>query len=273
MVVSFHTILIPVDFSVNTEVAVAKTLEISDGLAPRVFLLHVLRAAALPTKKDWDAAEAGLEKWKEHIRKAHPGITAAGTVRKAESVQECVRCVATELGAGLIVIGKSSGPAGILSFPTVEPMRLAEVSGIPVWTLKPGCLQQPMRTIVVPIADHLHGNKLAALELLCRRGKPVVHLVAFGSEDNRPSDTSALLRVYQWLKTRLHTPVEFALLPGISRGKALLDYARQVHADMLLAYPQAETRIGWKNQIPDALPAASPMQILAVQPAPLIQEL
>ena len=47
MYASFKTILIPVDFSVNTNVAVKKTLEIIGSDEATVYLLHICAARVL----------------------------------------------------------------------------------------------------------------------------------------------------------------------------------------------------------------------------------
>jgi hypothetical protein len=62
--------------------------------------------------------------------------------------------------------------------------------------------------------------------------------------------------------------VEYAALYGSNKAKAILKYAEKVNADMLLVYPEVETKIGWLNtHISDVLPPASKVQVLAVQPA------
>jgi hypothetical protein len=79
---------------------------------------------------------------------------------------------------------------------------------------------------------------------------------------------SALLQVYQWLKTSIHCPVEYAVLEGQNKAKSILDYAEKVNADILLIHPESESRIGWLNkQISDVLPPASKIQVLTLQPA------
>ena len=81
-------------------------------------------------------------------------------------------------------------------------------------------------------------------------------------------NASALLQVYQWLKTSIHCPVEYAVLQGHNKAKAILAYAEKINADILLVHPETETKIGWLNkQISDVLPPASKMQVLAIQPA------
>jgi hypothetical protein len=108
------------------------------------------------------------------------------------------------------------------------------------------------------------------LVLLCKKTRLNIHLVTFVDEKNTPSEFSAstLLQVYQWLKTKLHCPVEYAVVHGSNKAKAILQYAKKNNADILLVYPKKETQLNWWNRhISDVLPADSKVQILAVEPA------
>ena len=104
--------------------------------------------------------------------------------------------------------------------------------------------------------------------MLCKRTSIRIHLVAFaGEEIYHDNPTSPLLKVYQWLKTTVHCPVEYALLPAGNRAKAILNYAEKIDADILLLQQDSETKIGWPNkQLPDILPADSKMQVITVRP-------
>ena len=59
--------------------------------------------------------------------------------------------------------------------------------------------------------------------------------------------------------------MEYAVLYGNNKAKAILNYAKKIQADVLVVHPGSETKIGWPNKnIADMLPAASTMNVLAV---------
>lgn len=265
---AFKTVLVPVDFSLNTEVAIAKTLPLLDKDESVIHLLHVL-----PVNHLFNQTEASqaclqkLEQWKVSIEECSEGIRVYYRLRQASSVQKSIQQVAEEIGADAIVIGQSGTHAGIALFRTVYPMTLARAIGIPVLTVKPGALRNKTKTVVVPVNDAMPESKMQALEVLCRNVKPNIHLIAMINESNQPSEFSAstLLQMYHWLKTRLHCPVEYAVVHGGNKAKAILRYAEKMDADILLVHPEAETKIGWWNRhISDVLPRGSKMQVLAV---------
>jgi nucleotide-binding universal stress UspA family protein len=269
MFLSFKNILVPVDFSINTEVAVNKAIELIDEGEAIIHLLYVHRN--YPFKKEVHSDhEKKLKEWKASIEYDYPNIITMISVIQSNSIQKAIQQKSREINADLIVIGQSSMHSWLPLLKTVLPMRLAASTGIAVLTVKPGALRNKPKTVVVPITGEIPDIKMNALELLCKKTRMNVHLVAFIEEKNVPSEFSALalLQAYQWLKSKLHCSVEYAVINGTNKAKAILNYAEKNNADILLVHPKKETQLSWWNRhISDVLPADSKVQVLAVQPA------
>lgn len=263
---SFKNILVPVDFTQNTEVAIYKTLEVIDEENPAIHLLHVIRTSKKDTHGQY---KKKLNEWKETIEDYYPSVFVQLWTEESVSVQSSIKQKAEQINADLIVIGQSSSHNWLPVLKTVLPMRLAATTHIPVLTVKPGALHSKAKTVVVPVADDIPDIKIRALELLCKKTRMNIHLIAFASDRNGLPEVSAsaLLKAYQWLKSKLHCPVEYAVIPGPNKAKSILQYAERNNADILLVYPKKETQLAWWNRhISDVLPAHSKMQVLAVQP-------
>lgn len=266
---SFKNILVPVDFTLNTEVAINKTLELVDHEGCTIHLLHVNNELLGFGRKKRRIWHKKLNEWRETIRECHPGVMVHPWSVRSFFVQKAIREKAIEIDADLVVIGQTSTHKLLPVLKTVLPLRLATSTDIPVLTVKPGALHTKAKTVVVPIADDITGIKVKALEVLCKKTRLNVHLVTFVDGKNVLPEisASALLKVYQSLKNRLRCPVEYSVIAGQNKGKALLHYAKRNNADILLVYPKKETQLGfWNKHITDVLPADSKMQILAVQP-------
>jgi nucleotide-binding universal stress UspA family protein len=265
---TFKNILVPVDFTLNTEVAINKTLELIDDEGSVIHLLYVNKTGSF--KKDIQAGcEKKLEQWKDTIEDYHPSISVQLSIEESTSIQTSIRQKAEEINADLIVIGQASTHYWLPVLKTVLPMHLAASTHIPVLTVKPGAMHNKAKTIVVPIADEIPEIKLHALEMLCKKARMNIHLITFVDDKNVPSEfsASALLQVYQSLKAKLHCPIEYAVMHGPNKAKAILQYAEKNNADILLVYPKKETQLSWWNRhISDVLPADSKVQVLAVQP-------
>lgn len=272
MLTAFKTILVPVDFTENTEVAISRSLSLAGPGPATLYLLHVFRST--PFVNNTAAYEARIEKlsqWKASVEESREGITVICQLKESSLLQPVIRQTASELKPDIIVIGQSAKHAGLFSFRKISPMRLANTSGVPVLTVKPGSLSYKTKTVVVPVGDTFPQSKMQALAVLCRQAKPNIHLITFVDGNCAPSEFSAtlLLQIYQWLKNSLHCPVDYAVVHGSNKAKAILRYAENNGADILLVQPEKETKIGWGDcHISDVLPRESRMQVLAVGAAP-----
>lgn len=273
---AFNNILVPVDFTVNTEVAVAKALALTDPEGAMLHLLHVrlnkVGMAALANEKELAAT---LDRWQQLLEDCQPRLRVCWWIAHADSINAGIMHYAVNHGCNLVVIGKNRSNHWFRFTDTIVPRRVAAQTGIPVLTARPGALQTQVRTIVVPVTETLPLIKMAALSLLCARMHPTIHLVVFGTNATVSTQNAAsLLQVYQWVRSHLHCPVAYALLDGSSRSRSLLRYAQKVDADLLLVYPEQETRVDiWNRHISDVLPAESKVQVLALLPQTEFQRL
>lgn len=265
---AFHDILVPVDFSFNTEVAVQKALELADGQALRLHLLHVRKGVEPQDGRDARYYEE-LATWKEGLEEREGRVEVKPLLLHARSVQEGIRQAACTTGADLVVIAKKRELHWYSLFPDVMPMRLAEQTKVPVLTVRPGAMHSRVRIVVVPISDQLPQRKMETLEILSRRGGRIhVHLVTHIDQNGpSPYSAAALLDLYQWLQKRLRCPIEYSVVHGSNKARSILDYAHRVEADLLLLHPDGESRIGWWDRhISDVLSPRSKVQVLAVHP-------
>ena len=269
---SFKTILVPVDFSINSEVATNKALEVIDEGSADLHLVHVRNNSFLGTPKkrsqiSEDQADRFMNQWKQTIEEDFSSIKVHTWQLKGDRVQKAIGNKAKDLGADLIVVGKNSNHTWFPFLNTIVPGELAGQTGVAVLTVKPGSLHNKLRTMVVPVTDHLSENKTEIIAALTRKYKMKVHLVTFSTGFAASQEMSALsfLQVYQWLKNTLHCPVEYSVLHGANRARCLLKYSEKINADILLVHLENETKIGWPNtHISDVLPTHSKMQVLTI---------
>ncbi|GAA4730349.1 universal stress protein [Flavisolibacter ginsenosidimutans] len=264
----FQNILIPVDFSLNTEVAVCKAVELIEKEESSICLLHAMPHFLFRNnRKYFTEAERKLAQWKESIEDGLPNVHVSYRIPKGPAQKRIIEA-ARELRPDLIVIGKSMPHARWPFFKTLMPAAVAETTNIPVLTAKPGALHNKLKSVVVPVTERIPENKLKTLESLCARGNVKIHLVTFVDDKNVPAEFSAstLLQVYQWLKTRLHCPVEYSVIHGANKAKALLNYAQKNGADLLLVNAKTETRLQCPNvYVSDVISPTSKVQVLSVQ--------
>jgi nucleotide-binding universal stress UspA family protein len=272
MAVTFDKILIPVDFSLNTEIAAKKAMELTGNDSAVIHLLHVIRLGKRATSqfRQW-VAEKDLHQWKRNIQDASPNIRVKMHILHGHPVQQVIIECAKMLAPDLIILGKQNKHRRWLFSSNISPDILAKKSNCPVLTAKPGSLDNRTRVIVLPIRNFLPERKLEWAVLLAKKFKAQVHLLAVGenaeTKDGLLSQT--FLRAYHHLREKLHHPVEYSAAPRHNPARAALSYAELIMADMILVNPQTESRVsgltGFRH-ISDLLNRDSKIQVLDVQP-------
>ena len=279
----FKNILVPVDFTVNTDLALKKAITFCQDEGTTLHLFHVQRVV-LPgvwhsmqyfvagytrrqVNEDRLRLMAALEQIRQKIGQQYPGITVYTSVAFGEPVEEAILKKSTRLKSDLIVIGKKSRRRFLPFLQQVIPNRLAAKSGLPVLTVHANTENQEIKTVVIPISSKSPDNKLLLLEAL-RKTKLQVRLVTFKKDDKDGTMARhSLFQAIRRLKKNPTIPVDYTELPGTNKAKSLLRYCTKVGADVLIAHPDSETCVHtWTNtHISDILPKTSAMAVLTVR--------
>ena len=286
MSISFKSILIPVDFSINTEVAIKKGLVLAErGTVIHLLHVHNYLSNGLPTRSlkyfvqknsgfYYKEAEDKLKEWKDRIEEENKDIEVIARIRFEGSIQKTIEETAKKLHPDLIIIGKNSHHSWFPFLNTVIPNKIVHRTGIAVLTVKPGAVDNDIKTVLVPISTDATKDKMEVISAFCRKFRVKIHLVTFRNKESVRSGlyASSLLQMYQLLKTSTNCSVEYAVLHGSNKAKAILNYAKKINADILLVHPETETKIGWPNKhISDVLPTASKVQVLTIHANTLVK--
>ena len=271
------------DFSVNTEVAVKKAIELVQPSGTVIHLLHVSspqnswnrilsrngRSNIEKEKCDTEALRK-LKEWKIAIELTIPQTTVK-ICMKDGAVQAKINQVAIQVNAQLIIIAKKRTPDFFGLSRSVYPNRLAKSSTCPVLTIRRGSMQNKIKTIVVPVRSFIPYRKIELAIEFAKKDRAKIHVVtlqrkmaAWNTERNH------LIETYRLLKSKLTNAVEYHILNGTNLPKATLEYATYIGADMILANPCSETKITvlTGRHMNDSLSASSKLQILSVDPYP-----
>ena len=276
---TFRNILVPVDFSINTDVAIKKAMEFS-GEETVIHLLHIqsdmfmgLSARTYQflinnnAQTNRNVVENNLQRWKWQIEES-TSAKVCTWLTYAHSVPTAIEQKAIKVQADLVIIGKSSSHSWLPFLNTVMPSLLAEKTGIPFLTVKPGSLHSTVSKVIVPVTSELSNQKMEIIDTLCHVFQAKIYLVTF-MENGKPSDlnVSCLMQFLSSLQKKPGCDVEYAVLHGNNKARELLQFAESIQADMLLVNPHSETKIGsFNRRMSDVLPPESKVQVLAVLP-------
>jgi nucleotide-binding universal stress UspA family protein len=277
----FERILIPVDFSLNTEVAVKKAINLATPGSSVLYLLHVSQSNLLrdnaadtlpsPTAEFKALQEIKLQQWQSAIEETEPGLTVLTHITNNSKVEESIIAFSREVSPSLIIIGKNNHHSFFPFLNTVISPHIAEQTNCPVLTVKPGSIKKGLRTIVMPVSDFFPHRKIDVLSMLSARMLLNVHLITVLNNNQSPDSltASALLQSMKAIRNRFHCNVQHAIIHSNNKAIATLRYAENINADMLLVNPETEATITtWisKKDITDVLKPASQLQVLSVQP-------
>lgn len=283
----FNNILVPVDFSASTDIAIERAIGLSDGCDTVIHLLHVITPLApwtsfftgihnhdhdkSPSEQyTWWEANRKLDQWQSAIETASPGIKVRTHLIKEVSVQSAIIRLAYRLSPDLIIIGKQNDRRHFLIFNTVSPDQVAKTTTCPVLTIKPGSVHRIIKSIVIPIRDFVPERKLELATRIVRKYKSDVHLVALsGYTKDNTKLAHALISSYSRLRGDLHHQAEYSAIGKHNLAKAILSYTKFIMADLILVNPEIESGISslaGSRHISDLLNRDSGIQVLDVQP-------
>ncbi|MBK5272295.1 MAG: hypothetical protein JJE22_14900, partial [Bacteroidia bacterium] len=86
-------------------------------------------------------------------------------------------------------------------------------------------------------------RKIEVIAALRRKFRIRVYLVTVTGNGNRSFSTDALLETYGLVKQIVRGPLEYHVLHSNNVPKAALEFADEIHADMLLVDPEKESRL------------------------------
>ncbi|HEX6848169.1 MAG TPA: universal stress protein [Chitinophagaceae bacterium] len=277
----FRNILIPVDFEINTEMAIKKAIELSDEREATINLFHVQRNSFFSKlnhrttngfNNDWEIGPLNVSeemlKWKELIQTNYPDLKVKADIKKAPSIQNAIISKGKAIEADLIIICKHSYNKLFTFLNTVFPNRIAKMTGAPVLTFMPGSFYTKTKCIVVPIGPTIPKRKIDMLVAFKQKFRISIHLVTVLKEKQNSNEFSAyaLMQTYKFLKDIVQCPLHHEVLHGNNVAAAAFNYAKSIKADMLLVEPELETQLSTfpKKHINDELKPNSKLQILAV---------
>lgn len=284
MSIALTNILVPVDFSVNTEVAVKRAIELAEPSGSIIHLLHVK-----PAKNIWNivrskifgsklhkqdnynnAAMQKLQEWQVSIKETIPQTTVKVYFSEGPVHTEILH-FANNINPQLIIIAKKRDWKFFKSSTSVKLNHLAKSSTCPVLTISNGAMRSKIKTIVVPVRSFIPYRKIELLSAFAKCDRAKIHVVTLQRKMiTWNTDRNYLIETYRLLKSGLTNAVEYHVLNGMNLPKATLDYAKHIGADMILANPCSETKITdiTGKHINDLLLTSSKLQILLVEPCP-----
>jgi len=246
---TFNNILLPVDFSINTEVAVKKTIGLIEDTKPVICLYHVvnrfpgniLKLHNQSNDKNYKQAENKLLQWRNSILETFPHVDVRSEIELGGKVEKRIIQKANSMMPDIIIIGQKTQRSWYRFFNRVSVNKVAIKTGFPVLTVTPESIRQEIRSIVMPVDEVVPKRKIEVIAALRRKFRIRVYLVTVTGNSKRRFSPDALLETYGLVKQIIRGPLEYHVLHSDNVPKAALEFADEIHADMLLVDPEKES--------------------------------
>ncbi|HLY72062.1 MAG TPA: universal stress protein [Puia sp.] len=267
---AFKNILLPVDFSSNTELAVNKAIDFADAGGADVHLLHVVRS-----KRHWNEPHVNeisqLEQLSKLLHFTSQNVRVDAQIVSSHSFENAIVEKANDIHPDLIIIAKNSNRKFFPIKKKIFPGHLAKKSRCAVLTAKPGSLDNKIKSIVIPVRSNIPKRKLELLVPLAWKKNITVYLVSMlnklnGFADYDASLSHTLIETFRLLKGEVNCQVFHEIISGQNIARTALRFAKLVDADILLTNPE-EIKISDFSglDISDMLMRDSKLQVLTIE--------
>ncbi|HVX51422.1 MAG TPA: universal stress protein [Chitinophagaceae bacterium] len=280
---SFCSILVPVDFSANTSVAITKAVWLAGHSASKIHLLHIITTTsqagglimqgititttARPRYIE-EKVRLRLNEIKKSIEKQMPGSEIITEVAYGDMIQKHIIEYANIIQPDLIIIAKNKNHDWLTFLKMVNASSIAHHTNCPVLTVKPGSLPNKLKSIVIPVGSFVPLRKIELLTALAKNCRPFVHLITIDGENEFGHNPGIFLETYRMVAEKLHYPVTYVVVKGKNAATAILHYSKSVMADIIMINPNEESKINpfFGVQINDLIQPTSSMSVLTAKP-------
>lgn len=283
--VPFKNILIPVDSVYNSQIALEKAMELGDALETTIHLVSVIRfdtlwqrlfyTEAIVKQQRYFAkrkliAEKKIDTLKDKIKLLSPNIVVKSAIMIETVTTENLIKYTQQNGVDLVISTNQKASKGFSLFRKDVGEELARKGNVAVLTVTKGCLNHPIKSILLPVTSFVPERKIQMALAFAKKFNAHIHLVTLLDNNN---DVTAKIRIdafyltYKILTEYGHSP-QYKILQGSDNDAALLHYADQIKADMILVNPDKKKRLpGFiQSKITDMLNPLSALHVLTLKP-------
>lgn len=259
----FNKILVPVNFSRNTSLALDKAIQLANRFNCDVHLLHVQQpvfaipffpdgflqgtSKTPPTVKNLVQLRELEDRCK---RKLHDGLLISSSIESG-NWQSVLKQTIITAHIDLLVIPGHRKRSGSALIQRVDCNKLSQQTQCPVLTVTRGFNVGHLQNIVVPVDDFLPIRKLNAATYLCREMNGNIHLTGSGSGSRAVNEQRKyLLKAYQLLSDYGHVNIHCSIPDNDDSPASTLSYAKEVKADLIVVNTGKESLLrGWWNKL------------------------
>jgi nucleotide-binding universal stress UspA family protein len=284
MVQLFKKILVPVDFTEGSEIAIRKAVQLSEPGKSVICLLYICKPLfslnpfsntgyiVAPTSEILTISEIEQKicDYKALITRHLDGVIVETVISEAGKLHQKIEETAEIFGPDLIIIYKRGNRSFFHFFNQIPSEKVAQKTGCPVLTIKEGSEKKKIRNIVLPVTQRIPSRKLDIAIKLAKAFSAQIHLISFPDCSNEETKSDyAFIESFKKIRENASLVIKHGPVFGNDIPRAVLKYAESVDADLILVNPVTESSLHYvmgKIHLSDMLTEQSPIQILDIEP-------
>lgn len=257
----FNNILVPVDYSDASELAVERAIDIANHFKCNIHLVFAQTDGLFPKQpgqitRTISGSAATAESRIQQVQSRYASSLDSGlyinTCIKRGNKTRAVVDYTLRNPIDLVVIGKSLGiPATVLQ-QGFNITSIIKKLDCPVLTVRKNGDSDRWLNIVLPVCSMLPIRKIMFASYLAKKYNSRIHLLAIsGSGSYEEGDRNEYLhKAYQLLKDNTNLSIECHTMRGRNIADSTLLFAQQIKADLIVVNPGKESMLsGLLNKV------------------------
>ncbi len=276
--------MIPVDSLYNAQIAAEKALELSDAAQTTLYLVATIRYDSFWQKlfytdiitqrqthlnKRKSLAQKKIETLQNRIAAISPHTPVETAIITETSISENLLRYALQHEIDLVIATNQKKQSRFWFSHKDIGEDLARKANLAVLTVTKGCLNHPIKSIVLPVTSFVPERKIDMALTFAKKFNAHIHLVTMldSNDVNTKIRIDAFYLTYKILSEMGHSP-QYKILHGNDSDMALVRYANQVKADMILVNPEKKKMLPvfFQGKIKDMIQPLSALHILTLKP-------
>ena len=277
MTSNIYNILVPVDFSKVSQLAIAKAIELTNTFKSNIHLVHVAPLHYLPlaepytgnvlaynSSADMEYAGKKLKQLKSHYQNhICNGNKIEISVLNGNERHELKNYISLyEMDLVIKAVSRFNLLQRVSS--TVSMTNLIRETGIPVLTVHSSGLICHFKKIVLPLHDDIPIRRIRLAAMLGRHFKSTIYVLSV-RDDARPY-MHLLNQTIEVIQSLTTIPVQSIILEGKNLAKATLDFSKKINADLIMVSSKKEFYLPglWNKITHNSLSCSSNTPVLTV---------
>jgi len=259
----FNNILIPVDFSEVSELAIERAIDIANHFKCNIHLIVIenerpgMKQYSLLSRKanlalhDSEAKLYQLQN--KYTYQLDPGLTMQSSVVYGNKNRSVIGYTFSHQ-IDLLIISKSASLSGTLLPGNFNINEITKKVGCPVLTVRKEAGNDRWMNIVLPICSVLPIRKIMFASYLARKYNSKIHLLAVAGNDasEHGNRNEYLHKAYQLLRDNTNLTIECHTMRGQNIAETTLRFAKKIDADLIVVNPGKESLLsGFLNRVFD----------------------